>query len=335
MQQIMGSIIYYARAVNKTVLMALSNIASKQMKATEKALEKGAKLLDYLALNLDTKVQYYALDMVTNIHSDALYLMETKTQSCRCGNFFMGWIPRDGKPIKLSRAFHLNSSILQLIVASAAEAELGALFHNCQTGIIFCIILEDLGYHQPETPVYCNKVIAVGIAKNTSVKHPQSRLMEMRFFWICGKVAQNIYSLAWHPGQENLADYQNKYHMRCHHVIVRPWYLHVENSPCFLPWAQTSSALKGCVGTLDDGYLCKVPLPRAPRIPSPSLLVGCLQVDVVLAGSLRVDVLPAGSSRVDVLPAGSSQVDTCAAVSAHDKCDTCYLQVSRLDHTQV
>jgi hypothetical protein len=35
-QQIVGSILYYARAVDMTVLMALSSIASEQMKTTEK-----------------------------------------------------------------------------------------------------------------------------------------------------------------------------------------------------------------------------------------------------------------------------------------------------------
>jgi hypothetical protein len=88
--------------------------------------------------------------------------------------------------------------------------------------------------------------------------------------WISGKVAQDIYALAWHPGQENLADYQSKHHMGCHHgVAVHPWYLHMKNSPHFLSKAQTPSALKGCVGTLDDGCLRKVPLPRDPWIQSP------------------------------------------------------------------
>jgi hypothetical protein len=37
-QQIVGSILYFARAVNMTVLMALSLIAVKQTKATEKTM---------------------------------------------------------------------------------------------------------------------------------------------------------------------------------------------------------------------------------------------------------------------------------------------------------
>ncbi len=79
--------------------------------------------------------------------------------------------------------------------------------------------------------------------------------MEMRFFWIGDKVAQNIYQIAWHPSQENLADYQSKHHIGSHHVAVRSWYLHKKDSPTYLPWAVRPSTLKGCVGTLKDGYI--------------------------------------------------------------------------------
>jgi hypothetical protein len=75
--------------------------------------------------------------MVMNIHSDASYLSETKARSRACGHFFMGWMPKNGEPIQLNGAFYVNTTILRFIVASAAEAELGALFHNCQDGIIF------------------------------------------------------------------------------------------------------------------------------------------------------------------------------------------------------
>jgi hypothetical protein len=92
--------------------------------------------------------------------------------------------------------------------------------------------------------------------------------MEMRFFWISDKVAQDMYALSWYPGQENLADYQSKHNAGSHYVAVCPWYLHMDNPPRVLPRALAPSALKGCVGTLDDGYVPKVPLLRAPRIQS-------------------------------------------------------------------
>ena len=73
-QQVVGSILYYARAVDIMVLMALSTIASKQSAATKTTVNNVKQLLDYLAWNPDATLQYYALDMILNIHSDALYV---------------------------------------------------------------------------------------------------------------------------------------------------------------------------------------------------------------------------------------------------------------------
>jgi hypothetical protein len=180
-QQIVGSILYYASAVDMTVLMALSSIAVEQTKATEKTLGCCLQLLDYLASNSEAKVRYHASDMIMNIQSDASYLSEIKARSSACGHFFMGWMPKNGEPIKLNGAFYVNTTILRFVVASAAEAELGALFHNCQDGIIFRQTLTDLGHPQPKTPVHCDNATAIGIVNNT-VKRQRSRAMEMQFF---------------------------------------------------------------------------------------------------------------------------------------------------------
>jgi hypothetical protein len=51
-----GSILYYARAVDMTVLMALSSIAVEQTTATEKTMKRCHQLLDYLATNFEAKV---------------------------------------------------------------------------------------------------------------------------------------------------------------------------------------------------------------------------------------------------------------------------------------
>jgi len=47
-QKIVGSILYYARAVDMTVLMALSTIANEQTKGTEQTMEKALQVPDYL-----------------------------------------------------------------------------------------------------------------------------------------------------------------------------------------------------------------------------------------------------------------------------------------------
>jgi hypothetical protein len=89
-QRIIGSILYYARAVNLTVLKALSTIASKQSNLTEHTITKTKQLLDYLATHPNSTVQIHASDMILNIHSDALYLLEANAHSQACGHFFMG-----------------------------------------------------------------------------------------------------------------------------------------------------------------------------------------------------------------------------------------------------
>jgi hypothetical protein len=179
--------------------------------------------------------------------------------------FFMGWMSKDGKPIRLNGSFHVSTTILKFVVASAAKVELGALYHNCQRRIIFCLTLTNMGHPQPKTPIHCNNAMVVSIKSNT-IKCQRSCSMEIQFFWIGDKFAQEMYTLNWHPGQENLANYQSTHHVGLHHVAVRPWYLHMKNSPWVLPRTERPRALKGCVGTLKDGYVCKVALPWAPRI---------------------------------------------------------------------
>jgi hypothetical protein len=161
----------------------------------------------------------------------------------------------------LNGAFFTLCAILCFVVSCAAEAELGALLLNCKEGMIFGLTLEELGHPQPKIPIHCNNATAVGIANNT-VKRQCSRLMEMQYFWVYDKVAQDAYDIRWHPGQENLADYQSKHHTGAHHTAVRPWYLHEVNLPLVLPRVIRPSTLKGCVGTLPKGYVCNVSLPR-------------------------------------------------------------------------
>jgi hypothetical protein len=95
--------------------------------------------------------------MIMNIHLDGSYLSKAKAFSQICGHFFMGWMPKGGDPIKINGAFHTSMNILRFVVASAAEAELGALYHNCQTGIVFHQTLKAMGHKQPKTPVLCKK----------------------------------------------------------------------------------------------------------------------------------------------------------------------------------
>jgi hypothetical protein len=61
----------------------------------------------------------------------------------------------------------MSTTVMRFVVVSGMEAKLGALFHNCQTAIIFRQTLADIGHPQPKTPVHCDNAMAVGIANNT------------------------------------------------------------------------------------------------------------------------------------------------------------------------
>ncbi len=142
-QKIVGSILHYACTINMMMVNALS-LAVEQTKATEQTMVRCTQLLDYLSHNANVKNWFCASDMVLNIHANASYLLEPKAWSYVCGHFFMGWTPQNGKPIHLNGVFHVSSTILHFFVVSVAEAELGVLYHNCQTGIIFRLTLKKM-----------------------------------------------------------------------------------------------------------------------------------------------------------------------------------------------
>jgi hypothetical protein len=262
-QKVVGSILYYARAVDMTCLMSLSTLASEQADATNQTIDNTEQLLDYLATHPDAKMKFCASDMIMNIHSDASYLSARNAKSRASGHFFLGWAPQDNQPIRLNGAFFTLCSILKFVAASAAEAELGALFMNAKEGRIFRLTLHELGHPQPPTPIHCDNATAAGIANGT-VKKQRSRSMEMRYFYICDQVKNKEFNVRWHPGQENLADYASKHHDSRHHRQVRPIYLHEADSPTHLPRALTPSALRGCVGNKPVGSVGR-PLAMLPQ----------------------------------------------------------------------
>jgi len=69
-QQIVGALLYYARAVDNTILLSLSAIASEQAHPTQLTYKRCHHLLDYCAYHPDAVVRFKAFNMILNIHSD-------------------------------------------------------------------------------------------------------------------------------------------------------------------------------------------------------------------------------------------------------------------------
>jgi hypothetical protein len=203
--------------------------------------------------------------MILNVHSDASYLSAPKARSQAGGYFFLGSLPHDGDPIKLNGAIHVQCTILKLVAAFAAEAKLGALFLNAQDAKVFCLILEELGHPQPPTPIHIDNTTTAGIANNT-IKQQRSRSMEMRYFWLLNGETQKYFKFYYQPGLENLGDYPSKHHTADIHQHVRPYYVHMDNSPTLLLQAMKPSTRQGCAEILEDPYSKKSPLPSIGRL---------------------------------------------------------------------
>ena len=121
-QKIFGSILYYERSVDPTILMALSTLAIEQSKGTAQTIKNLQQLLDYLGTHPYKKNQYYASGMIINIHSYASYLSERDARSRSEGHFFLGRKPQDKHPVHLNGAIFTLCLILNFFVASEAEA---------------------------------------------------------------------------------------------------------------------------------------------------------------------------------------------------------------------
>jgi hypothetical protein len=267
-QQIVGSFLY---SVNPTNLMALLAIAFQKSNPTEETNGRIHQFLHYMETHPNAKIQFRASDMVLNVHSDAFYISAPQVRSCAGGYFFLGSIPCDGHPIFINGAIHITCTILKLVAASTAEAELSALFLNAQVAKVMRICLEELGHPQSPTPIHIDNTTTVGIVNNT-IKRQQSQAMVMRYFWLLDDEVQKLFRFHYQPGQESLGNYPSKHHSANIHQHVRPYYVQMNNSPTMLPRAARPSSWQECVETLGDPYRSKNPLPSVPNYREPDLI---------------------------------------------------------------
>ena len=218
---------FYARAVDNTMLVALNTLASSQTKGTEKTKKAMNQLLDYAATHPNAKIRYHRSKMKLHDHSDASHLSEPKSRSRAGGFMWLGDEPiPDPKapPPRINGAIHVVCQIIKSVTASAAESETAALFINGQEACPIRVCLEEMGWPQGATPITTDNSCAVGIANDT-VKQRRSKAIDMRYYWIRDRVHQGQFTIHWRKGGQNLADYFTKHHPTSHHKQMRSKYL--------------------------------------------------------------------------------------------------------------
>jgi hypothetical protein len=120
LQQVIGCLLYYAKAVAPTMLVALSTLDSAQAHSTAATADTIHQLLDYCATHPGAEVRFHSSDMVLQVNSDASYLSEPEARSRTGGHFYLG--NNDDRQQQINGPILCLSSIIKHVMSSAAEA---------------------------------------------------------------------------------------------------------------------------------------------------------------------------------------------------------------------
>ena len=222
--KIVGKLLYYARAVDSTLNVALSSLAAEQNQPTRRTKRKIIQLLDYCATHADATVTFHASDMQLQMHSDAGYNSEPGAKSRAGGHIFLGNHSTQPHTTQSNGALLNPTHILKHVATSAADAEIGAAFINCKEAIPLRITLAEMGYKQSPTPVTLDNTTAVGFI-NKQMKQRRTKAIDMRYYWLQDQEAQQHFQFNWEKGENNQADYFTKHHPPAHHQRVRQEYV--------------------------------------------------------------------------------------------------------------
>ena len=219
-QEVTGVFLFYSRAVDPTMLTAVTKISAQQSKPTKATLMAVDRLLSYAERYPTAEVIIKASNMILCAQSDASYHSESGARSRAGGILYFG-TDANGN---VNGAVDYLSTIIPTVCSSAAEAEYAALFLLGREATNARHILQDLGYPQDTTTIMCDNSCAVGIANN-DVKQKRSKAIDMRYHWIRDQVQQGKFKVTWEKGSANLADYFTKAHPVSHYTDMRRTYV--------------------------------------------------------------------------------------------------------------
>lgn len=182
LQQIVGTFLYYDRAVDPTMLPALSSLATAQTQGTQATLLTLQQFMEYCATQSDATLVYSLSNMIVHVHSNDLNCSEPQSRSRSVGHFYLGgsnYLTDPGD----NGAILTLSGILQNVMSSAAEAQNAALFINAKEVAVIQTVLEEMGHPQLPTKIQTINTTACGIANDT-IHQERSRTINMRFYWL-------------------------------------------------------------------------------------------------------------------------------------------------------
>eukprot|EP00804_Cyclotella_cryptica_P028972 CCRYP_012388-RA/>CCRYP_012388-RA protein AED:0.44 eAED:0.46 QI:0/0/0/1/0/0/2/0/263 len=173
-QGIEGSLLYYARAVDNKLLMALSTISSQQTAATQDTAAAVHQLLDYVATYPNDGITYRASSMVLAAHSDASYQTEPGSRSRAGAHIFLS--ENDPVPRHNMRSSRSPRSLTRKLIP-------------------ICNALVEMGWTQPKTPIQTDNFTTTGFVNDTIIQR-RIKMIWMRLHWLrCRKPKGNSTSI--------------------------------------------------------------------------------------------------------------------------------------------
>ena len=203
LQVVVGTLLYYARTVDPSILTAIHELGSVQAQPTVQDMKKVERVLQYVSTNQNGATRFYASNMQHQVQSDASFLCRPKARSVLGGYHYLGFMDRLNGPI------YCTSKIISCVVSSVAEAELGAAFQNAQRAAEFRNTLHELGYPQQPTTIMIDNTVAEGLAADT-INAKRSKSMDVRFFWLRDRIKKGQFAVKHLAGRWNIADFFTK-----------------------------------------------------------------------------------------------------------------------------
>jgi hypothetical protein len=227
-QEIIGLLLYYARAVDNKLLVALSAIAARQSYATVATEQAVHLLFDYVAIYPSDGIIYQSSDMILCAQADAGFLNETNSRSWAGAHIYLS--KNDPFP-RFNGAVLSIAQIIKFVMASAAEAELAALFVSAREMILHRQTLIDMGLPQPKSPIQTDNSTATGVT-NKMIVPSRAKMMDMCLWWLRCRGSQEQFCYYWDAGSKNWADYHTKHHPDTYHEAHRIMHAGIWDAPC-------------------------------------------------------------------------------------------------------
>ena len=230
-QQVLGVFLFYARAIDSTMLAAVGTMAASLSTARWADIQpRIAHFLDYAATHPDAQLVYRHSDMHLWSHTDASYLTEPKARSRAGGYHFFSDKPllplRPDSPAPMhNHPVLVVCKMIERVMSSTQEAETGGGYINARELIPLRQTAIEMGHPQGPTPLQFDNKCAHGILTG-ELKQKQSKCMDMRYYWLRDRaLEQKQLHVHWKRGDTNLGDYTTKHHPTQHHVKIRPTYV--------------------------------------------------------------------------------------------------------------